>query len=531
MTEMKPLSFPDVTFGEFWERRVDRGPDTEFLVYEDRTYTLRELDESANRVAHGLLEAGVGSGDRIALLLPSDLRLLQIELAIQKVGAVMVPLIYGSTAPEVAYVVEHSEPTACITDSLSFGVACADGIPGSPDTTWFLFDSAGADATTDRVRSGDALYSDSVVRPPRHGIAPDDPMAIMYTSGSTGKPKGVVQPSRGIVAAGYAIAERLNATADDNFFACLPLFHAAATHMLLAPAIACGGRFTLVPTFSRDRFWEQVRSSGSTVTLLMPAQLAILLTAEPSERDHDHPMRAFFSHVQPQAFIDRFGVPVSVAWAMTETSGVGTLSDPGLSVPEHCIGKPMADADVKVIGANNEALSPGEQGELCFRHPGIMLEYFRDPENTAATRSDGWVHTGDLCSMDAEGAVYFHGRIKNVIKRAGENIAGEEVEFCIADLPGVVDCVTAAVPDEIYTEEVHAVVGIEPGSGVNEKSVVDWCAERLSSWKVPRYITIVEGELPRLTNGKLNRLQVKREHAADAAYDTGLRARSKSAQR
>lgn len=530
MTEEKRLRFPDIAFREFWESRVDRTPDAGFLIYEGHTYTLRELDESANRVAHGLFEAGIGSGDRIALLLPSNLRLLQIELAIQKVGAIMVPLIYGSTASEVAYVVEHAEPKACITDKTSFEVACAEGIPGGPHTAWFVFDSAGTNDTPDRVRPGDSLYADSVVRPPHHGITPDDPMAIMYTSGSTGKPKGVVQPNRGIVAAGYAIAERLEATPEDNFFSCLPLFHAAATHMLLAPAIASGGRFTLVQNFSKDAFWEQVRSSGSTVTLLMPAHLAILLTAEPSERDKDHPMRVFASHVQPQAFIDRFGVPLAVTWAMTETSGVGTMSSPGRSVPEHCIGEPMFGAEVKVVGANNELLPPGDQGELCFSHPGVMLEYFRDPANTAATRRDEWVHTGDLCSLDAEGSVYFHGRIKNVIKRAGENIAGEEVEFCIADLPAVVDCVTAAVPDEIYTEEVHAVVGIEPGSGVTEQAVVDWCAERLSSWKVPRYVTIVEGELPRLTNGKLNRLQVKREHAPTAAWDCGSRARSRAVQ-
>ncbi|MDF1705941.1 MAG: class I adenylate-forming enzyme family protein [Aeromicrobium sp.] len=530
MTSAHDDIVPDLTFREFWERQVDATPDREFLIYGDQRFTYTEVDQAANRVAAGLQAQGIGAGDRIALLLPSDRELLDIELAIHKVGAVMVPMIYGLTAPEVAYVVGHAEPTMCITDAASFeALAVAGEVPGAGRTTWLAFGAQELDPTGTRVQPAEALYTDIATRPALSEIGPRDPMAIMYTSGSTGKPKGVLQPSRGLVSAGVLIADRLGMGVDDTVFCCLPLFHAAGTHMLFAPAVACGGRFALVPSFSRDLFWDQVRSSGSTMSLLMPAQLAILMTLEPSDRDRDHGLTRMFSHIQPHDFIERFGTVVCTAWAMTETSGIGIMSHPGDILPPACIGMPMATTRAKIIDATSgEPLPNGEQGELVFRHPDVMLEYINDTVNTADTLSDRWVHTGDLCSMDEGGLVYFHGRIKNIIKRAGENIAGEEVEFCLIEHPDVVDCVTGSVPDPIYTEEVHAIVGIRPGAQVTSQDITEWAAARLSDWKVPRYITVLEGEFPRLTNGKINRLQVRAENDVSTAIDGGSRSKSRN---
>ncbi|MEP9362145.1 AMP-binding protein [Nocardioides sp. CN2-186] len=517
-----------MTFREFWESRVDASPDREFLVYGEKRFSFDQVDREANRVAAGLQANGIGAGDRVGLLLPSDLALLHIELAIHKVGAVMVPMIYGLTGPEVAYVIGHAEPDMCITDAQSLR-GLGDELPGVGRTRWLVFGLGEDAARASRVTQAEALYTDIEARPGPAGITPSDPMAIMYTSGSTGKPKGVVQPTRGLVAAAVVIADRLGATEEDNFYSCLPLFHAAATHMLLAPAVACGGRFTLVPSFSRDAFWGQVRESGSTITLLMPAQLAILMTLDPSEHERDHGLRQIFSHVQPADFIERFGCHVSTAWAMTETSGVGIMSHPGQAVPNGSIGVPVVGSEAKILGAESgQTLSPGEQGELWFRHSDVMLEYFKDPENTAATLVDGWVRTGDLCSMDVDGNVYFHGRIKNVIKRAGENIAGEEVEFCIIEHPEVVDCVTVAVPDPIYTEEVHAIVGVRAGSTLTPDELTTWVRTHLSDWKVPRYLTLREGELARLPNGKLDRLRIRADHDVAQAVDCGSRAKSRT---
>jgi crotonobetaine/carnitine-CoA ligase len=496
------------TAREFWETRVDVAPDAPFLVYGDRTLSYSEFDASVNRVAHGLAGAGVRRGDKVALLLGSDLPILRLELALQKLGAVMVPMIPTYTRDDINYVLGHCGATRLITD--------ADG--------WATIERGGGlDVTHDvRVHTDTAEFdSDNEQRPPAIDLDPHDPMAIMYTSGSTGRPKGVMQPNCGFESAGRAIADRLNASSEDNWFSALPLFHTAATHMILAPAIASGARFTLIPRFSRDRFWEQVRASGGTLALLMPAQLSILMTAPPRDEDRDHPMRVIFTHIRPEAFVERFGVDVCTTWAMTETSGMGTLMPPGAAdYAPKLIGKPMPDdAEIKVVDAFGEPVEPGELGELCFRHPDVMLSYYEDAENTAATLRDGWVHSGDLCSMDEQGRAYFHGRLKHMIKRGGENIAGEEVEFTIMAHPAVEECIVVGVEDAIYTEEVHASVLVRAGQDLTEADVIEWCARRLSGWKVPRYVQLRRTEFPKLANGKTNRREIKAAVDPEAAWD------------
>lgn len=484
------------TVRTFWENRVDATPAAPFLLAGDLRATYAEFDASLNRLANGLRIAGVELGDHVAYHLPNGLALLRLEMAAQKLGAVTVPVIPGSTHAEMSYVLGHAEPKFLVLDEPGAQTLREGGVPG--------------DARTVVVPEGGGslgeLESDDAFRPSLT-IDPQDAMSIRYTSGSTGRPKGVVQPSSGFSAAGYAIAERLGLETSDNVFSAMPLFHTAATHMMLAPAIAAGCRFTLVPQFSRATFWDEVRRVAGTVALLMPTQLSILMTAPPDPRDGDNPMRIMFSHVRSEELCRRFEVDVCTTWAMTETSGMGTLTVPGLGHYEpKLIGRPMPDdAEIRIVGPDGQPLEPGEPGELCFRHPHVMTEYYRDEANTASTLQDGWVHSGDLCTMDTESNAYFHGRLKNVIKRGGENIAGEEVEFTIMEHPDVEECLVCAVEDPIYTEEVCAVVVSRGGHTINEPDVTQWCAQRLSAWKVPRYVQVRDERLPKLANGKTDR--------------------------
>ena len=471
---------PAQTVREFWEQRVAATPDAPFLLHEGATETYAELDAAVNETANGLLAAGVEAGDHVALFLPSGRDLLLLELGLLKLGAVMVPMIDTLTAPEIEYVVENSRAKMLISDPAAI-------VPGAAEP------------------------------PPRPDLGPLDPMAIMYTSGSTGKPKGVVQPQAGFASAGRAVSGRLATGPEDNYLCTIPIFHTAGFHMLVAAAIACGARLTLIPKFSRTEFWNQVRASGATVGIVMPAQLSILMTAPPRPDDREHTLQRLATHVRPEAFCERFGVDVVTVWAMTEVSGMGTMSEPGAGpVPEKCIGTAMpAEAEAKVVTAEGREAAPGERGELWYRHPHVMSEYFRNPEATAANLVDGWVRTGDLCAADERGAIYFHGRIKNVIKRAGENVSGEEVEATLVAHPEVAECVVLGVSDPIYTEEVYAAVSLRPGSAVTAPELDAHCRERLAAWKAPRYIALAEGELPKLANGKPDRLTIRA--AADPA--------------
>lgn len=504
------------TVRSFWEDQVEETPDAPFLVYGEQTFTYAEFDASLNRVANGLAAEGVGPGDKVALLLPNDLHLLRLEMAVQKLGAVMVPMIAGVTHPEIMYVLRHCEPSHLVADKSEWQtIEQGGGLDLAHDLRPFV--TGGADGAAD----ASVLDSDRDERPGPTGIGPFATMSIMYTSGSTGRPKGVMHPTIGFGSAGRAIATRLSAGASDNFFSALPLFHTAATHMLLAPAISAGARFTMVPRFSRDQFWSQVRASGGTIALLMPAQLSILMTRPAQDDDRDHSMRVIFTHIRPDAFVERLGVDVCTTWAMTETSGMGTMTAPGRDeYAPKLIGRAMPDgAELKIVDAAGRTQPTGERGELCFRHPHVMTGYYGDPENTDKTVKDGWVHSGDLCALDEQGQAYFHGRLKNVIKRAGENIAGEELEFTIMAHPAVEECVVCGVEDPIYTEEVFASVVVREGHDVTEDDLASWWGDRLSKWKVPRYIKLQREDFPKLANGKTNRRSINDAVVIESAWD------------
>jgi crotonobetaine/carnitine-CoA ligase len=504
-----------MTVREFWEWRVDRTPDAPFLVAGEDAWTYAEFDRWVNRLANGLRDEGVGAGTRVALLLPSSADLLRIQWALQKVGAVWVPLIPSSTYAEISYVIDHAEVDALVTDSagwatLQSGERLVQGV------RTFVVD-AGVEGADDlrTVESTDEAH------PPPEGTTPMDLMAIMYTSGSTGRPKGVLQPNVGFRTVGHAVADRLNTDSADRWYCVMPLFHSGATHLIVGPAIAAGASVVLRPRFSRSEFWQDVRRHAATVSLLMPAMLSMLLTDPPRSDDRDNPLRIVFSHIRHPAFVERFDVDVCPGWGLTETLGVGALTPARFRHHRpHLIGLPSpADAEIRVLSETGDLLPPGERGELCVKHPHMFQGYYRDPENTARTLRNGWLHTGDVGSVDKEGFVYFHGRIKNVIKRAGENIAGEELEFTIMEHPAIEECVVCGVSDPIRTEEVYATVLVREGSSITEHEVVEWCADRLAHWKIPRYIRLVHRQLPKLPNGKTDRLGVNAQAELGHAWD------------
>jgi crotonobetaine/carnitine-CoA ligase len=503
-----------MTFRSFWEWRVAQTPDALFASYGDERWSYGQFDKWVNELANGFRHAGIGEGDHVALLLPSSLTLLRIQWALQKVGAVWVPINPDGKYPEIAYVLEHARTKTLITDVERWSLLTSDGL-GHLSLQCFLIDgfAAGAEPST-TLETGDSSS-------PPGRTHPRDPMAIMYTSGSTGRPKGVVQPGSGYSVVAHAVARRLAIDAHDRWYCVMPLFHSGATHLVVGPAIAAGASIVLRQRFSRSAFWGDVREHGATAALLMPAMLSMLLTEPPRDDDHDNPLRVVYSHLRDQAFVDRFGVDVCPGWGMTETMGVGALTPVSFThYRPQLIGRALPeDAEIKIADADGHPLRAGERGELCVRHPDVMLGYYRDPENTRRTIRDGWIHSGDIASMDEKGFVYFHGRIKNVIKRAGENVAGEEVESALMEHPAIEECVVIGIDDPIRTEEVYAAVRVREGSTLTESELVAWCRERLSDWKVPRYIRLEREHLPTLPSGKFDRLAIRASADASSTWD------------
>jgi carnitine-CoA ligase len=490
----------------FWNDAVERYSNQVFLKFNNDQYTYKEFDKITNQLANGLLDLGCKQGDKVALLFRNSPTYLQCFLAINKIGAIVVPLIGGLTPEEIKYVLNHSESYYLITDHSNY--------QNVRDVRGELNDLKKIVLVGDKNHSEysfELLLTNNIEEPTGIFIKPEDPMAIMYTSGSTGKPKGVVLPNSSFSSCGIGFSRRLNYEKTDTIFCTIPLFHAAGTHMSIAAAIACGAAVSLVEKFSASTFWTTVDHHQVTKALLLPTMLSILMSLPPKENDRNHSLNLVISHIRPKEFMERFNVNICTTWNLTEIGAMGTITTPNYQRFEpKLIGLPFPEnAQVKVVDEYGNEVEPNKIGELLFRHPDIMKEYYKNEAATQLTLVNGWVQTGDLGRMDNEGRVYFEGRIKNVIKRSGENISGEEVEFTIMSHPAVEECVVFSVSDPIRTEEAASVVVISKHSKISAQVIFEWCKRELSDWKIPRYLELIHEPLPKLPNGKIDRVRMK----------------------
>ena len=346
--------------------------------------------------------------------------------------------------------------------------------------------------------------------------------AVLYTSGSTGRPKGVMMPAGCFPSNGEAFSLRFGVGEDDVFLLAASFAHALGSVTALSMTLFNGGQLHVVDRFSPSRFWDDVAAHGATYSVLFPAHLNLLLETERgAPGPGEHPFRLVIAHAHDQRFIDRFGTELATVWGMTETGALCVGSESGYDggLGANYVGTPMKGVEIGVFDDLMQPVATGERGEIALRHRHVMLGYLKDPEATEKTLVDGWVRSGDHGVLDDEGRLFFVGRIKNVIKRSGENISAEEVEEALAAQPGVVETTVFGVPDRLRTEAVCAFVVRSAESELDAAELRRACAEKLVRWKLPRYIVLSDEPLPRLANGKLDRVTLRKSLDLESAWD------------
>ena len=508
---------------DLWHWRANRTPQRPWLHFEDRVWTYEAFDVEARSLAAGLRSVGVGPGVRVLVGLGNRPETLMVHLALYELGAVCVPLVQGMGLSEYAFPINHSEATVLVAEDpiASMVLERRDDFPQLRVVVTLGEVSAPSRGRVERfedLSTAAPLQHEPLADHDVHTLA-----QIAYTSGSTGRPKGVMLRAGCWYHAGLGYTELYRITGDDNYFHPLTLAHALGTITAPAVSVLTGGRLTLADRFSPKRFWGNVERHGGTVTVLFPAQLNLLLEVDDgTPAAGESSLRLVITHGDQPRFRERFGVTIATVWGMTETAGINVGSDPGYrgELDPGYVGRPYPGAEVGIFDSESFTRLPaGRPGELCIRHPQVMLGYLKDPEATAQTLVDGWVRSGDQGVVDHCGRAYFVGRYKAMIKRSGENISAEEVENAIRAHADVAECVVFGVPDRLRTEEVAAIVVRRGGARAEPSELREACAAQMVRWKLPRYILVRDEPLPVLANGKLDRVKVTGDFAPETAWD------------
>jgi acyl-CoA synthetase (AMP-forming)/AMP-acid ligase II len=517
------------TVYEAFRRSAGRYPDNELLSVLAQTAAKYSIEARSYSYADAVLEvaelerryraAGVGSGQRVGLMLENRPAFFFHWLALNALGAAVVPINTEWRSAELEYLIGHSE--------MAVAVVPAERVEG--------LRAAGVDAKRRlSVTTPDlAMLSTGQVTQRLAGTVgepgSDTECALLYTSGTTGRPKGCILPNEYFLWAGrwYAQVGGLCSIlpGKERLLTPLPMSHMNAMAYSTMVMLLTGGCIVPLDRFHPGGWWNSVRESRATIVHYLGVMPAMLLGAARDDSDKMHSVRfGFGAGVSPRlhaAFEERFGFPLLEAWAMTET-GAGAVvmaNREPRKVGTACFGRADSRVAWRVVDENGRDVGVDQPGELLVRSAGdsprfgFFREYLKDPDATAAAWQGGYFHTGDIVSVDADGDFHFIDRKKNVIRRSGENISAVEVESVLLQHPGITGAGVSAVPDDIRGDEVMAC--IVPRGLVSEferdsfaREVVEFCLARLAYFKAPGYVALCE-RLPLTPTEKIQRAQLE----------------------
>jgi carnitine-CoA ligase len=493
-----------LTIPDLFDAAVSEAADRTWLVHEDATFTYGEAQARIARAAAVLAELGVSRGDLVLAPARNSPAYLFAWLAVVRLGAVFVPVDPRGSAPELTGLAEQVRPALVLTDG------------ELPEATAAALERACRGAVADVAELSAA---DVPAEPGESPAQPDDPAVLIPTSGTTGRSKLVTQTHRAYAMAGEGFPWWLELDADDRLMTSLPLFHINAPAYSVLGSVAARAGLVLLPRFSASTFIDSARRHGATEFNAIGAMLEILMRQPERPDDADNPLRLCYTGPSPskerQHEIERrFGLRIVCGYALSETP-YGLIWPRGTR-PYGTLGSPRQHP---TLGRVNEArvthegrpAAAGEAGELELRNPAVMKGYWGMPEETSSVlRPDGWLRTGDLVRVNGDGGFTFIGRLKDVIRRRGENVAPAEIEEVLMSHPDVLEAAVIGVPSELSEEEIKGFVAVTDPGAADLAGVRDWAARRLTGFKVPRYLEAV-ADLPHTATGRVAKHELSRE--------------------
>jgi crotonobetaine/carnitine-CoA ligase len=517
---LQRLPFEDRAIHRLLELAAAERPDEPFLRWQGRQATAAEVDARANRVARGLRARGVRAGDRVAVMMQTTPAYVDLWFALGKLGAVEVPINTAYVGDLLRYQLHQARVGTAVVDGPSAERVAALR-PQLPELGDLLVD-ADAGALPDGATGA---YAELVADDDADLGEPVDPAAlgcIIYTSGTTGPSKGVMLTHHHEATFGVLYAEIVRLGADDVVLNYLPFFHIAGKFLTTA-CLLTGAPMVLEPRLSVERFWDDARREGVTNFVAVGGVCNMLHGRPPREDDADNPVRTVYAVPAPAeihaSFERRFGVRLVEAYGSTETNLVlhTSLDQPR---PGSC-GRPHPSFDVRLVDEDDAEVGVGEAGEIVVRPRQAYLTmagYDGMPEKTTEAWRNLWFHTGDRARRDADGWFWFLDRMKDSIRRRGENISSFEVERLVGAHPAVAEVAAVAVASELGEDEVKVVVVAREGGEVEPEELLRWCADRMPYFMVPRYIELA-AELERTPTNKVEKYKLRAAGVTPQTWD------------
>ena len=503
--------------GQMLAQAAEQQPEKTAVIFRDQRTSYRELNERANQVANALIRLGIQPGDRVALYLHNLPLFMEAYYGILKAGASVVPLNVLYKSGEVEYILNDSGARALLTFG-PFAQVALTAAASAPDLRHVV---VAAPQVPPGALAWRAVFGDAPTTDPSVEIHPEQIAVLSYTSGTTGRPKGAMLSHRNLVSnceqcmAVPAISTR----PDDIVWIALPLFHIYAMNVGMNLSVMNTATMVLVERFEPQSSLEAVQRYHCTVMYGAPPMF-VAWAQLPNLRDYDLSSLRYIASgaaALPVRVLETFeslaGVPISEGYGLSEASPVVTSNAAGPVVKPGTVGPAIPGVEVKIVDEAGKEVPHGESGELICRGSNIMLGYWHQPEATAETLRDGWLHTGDIATTDDDSYVTIVDRKKDMINVSGFNVYPREVEEVLFRHPAVADAAVVQYPDPYQGESVMAFVVLKQGASATEAEIIEYCRGEIATFKCPRRV-VFRDELPKNSTGKVLRREL-REQAAE----------------
>jgi crotonobetaine/carnitine-CoA ligase len=512
------IDFPieDRTIGNVLRAAVEARPDAPFILHRDECFSYADMELMSTRLAHGLKHWGVETGARVALMLENSPEYVISLFALNKLKALSVPINTAARGELLRYFVcdlgsthvivqdDHlevlkealgpdSKIRICVMPTRGFGTTRPAGYPVWQD----LLD----DGLSARGGSLDLTAKGW------------DPWLVLYTSGTTGPSKGNVCPNAHSLSIARLQTERMQIDPSDRMYTFLPLFHGNALNYSTLTALWGGAAIALEPRFSASRFWADIHKYQATQFNAMMIVTSILEKLPPSPEEADNPVRLAMMVPPPanrRELEDRWGLKIISQYAMSEASPIAVLDAGDAYEKPRTSGKLVDHLDIRIVDDNDVEVPTGTAGEVIIRPRDpwtIFSEYYGKPEATARAFRNLWFHTGDRAYVDEDRYLYFVDRVKDAIRRRGENISAYEIEMIMQKNPRIREIAAVPAPSEMGEDEV-AVFVVRADPDLTEAEVIDYAVAQMAYFMVPRYVAFVD-EMPKTPSQKIQKMSLR----------------------